>query len=166
MIKYFILLAIFGLSTIAGIEFSNTYARKVQFYEDALDFSKILKNEIIFMKTDIMTIFSRQQYKSQFNDVLNSLKTLYFEKNGVQIDKIDDVLKSFDILNENDRKIISGLFSSLGKLSYEEQLKQIDFYTDKFQSVLQKQRMEYEKMSPFCKKMGILVGLAICIVLF
>ena len=166
MIKYLILVAILGLSTIAGIEFSNTYTRKVQFYEDALDFSKILKNEIIFMKTDIMTIFSRQQYKSQFNDVLNSIKTLYFEKNGVQIAKINDVLKSFDILNENDKKIISSLFSSLGKLSYDEQLKQIDFYTEKFESALQKQRIECEKMSPFCKKMGILVGLAICIVLF
>ena len=77
MIKFAILCGIFCLTSLVGFEISKAYKEKLSFYEEVLLFCKTMKNEISFIKTDIITVIKREQYKSCLGICCSSVDCLH-----------------------------------------------------------------------------------------
>ena len=165
MIKIILLSAIFVSSTFLGFQISKVFNEKTAFHQDLLDFTKNLKTEISFFKTDIVSILSKYTYKSKFENIKEQIKNLYNSKNQLKIDDINSILTQNITLDETEQKIISQMFFELGQLDYVCQLEQLDYYKNQFETMLTKSKNRADKMIPFCKKIGILTGLLVCIVL-
>jgi len=166
MIKFAILMGILCLSSFVGFEMSKTYKEKLMLYEDILSFCKTLKNEISFLKTDILTIINREQYKSHFGQILSDFSDKTKDKDSFDKEQIGNLLNKYKILTEQDKNLLTAFLYSLGKLSYEEQIASLEYYINIFDDLIKKQSENNKKMVPLCNKMGILIGLVICIVLF
>ena len=164
MIKIVSMILLFCASGYLGFQVANVYKAKQDFYVDLLSFTKSIKNEISFMKTDILTILQKYEYKSQFNkflkDYQNLLKLKNYNKN-----EIDKILATFSFLNEYEKNTINQMFFELGNIGYTEQLERLNFNENVFKETLEKSREKSDKMMPFCKKIGFLMGALVCIVL-
>ena len=78
MIKIASLFLLFLCSGYLGFQISKIFEEKQNFYLDLLDFTNCIKNEISFVKTDILTMLNKYQYKSKFNIFLNEYKDFVF----------------------------------------------------------------------------------------
>ena len=165
MIKFLILCGILSLTSYVGFQLSKTYSQKTEFYEDILSFCKSLKNEISFLKTDVVSILEKSQYKSILNDILSDIISQLKTEDILKREDVIQVLSKHNCLTEKDKDILCELFCNLGKLSYDSQLSSIDYNIENFQELLTKQTELSNKMRPLCKKMGVLIGVAVCIVL-
>lgn len=165
MIKYLLLFGIFGLTTFLGFEFSKTYTKKTHFYNDILTFCKVLKSEISFLKTDILTIISRERYESDLSKILTQISSKMESSNGLNKEDIQQILTKYSFLSSKDNELLCGLFCNLGRLSYQEQIAELEYYIACFDEESSKQQEKSIKMAPLCKKMGILIGITICILL-
>ena len=165
MIKVLILCGIMALTTFVGFETSKTYSKKVDLYSDLLDFCRSVKNEITFLKTDIMTIYGKNTYKSELNDIIKKITNLINNNKLVEANDIKGLLNQYSDLSDKDKELISGLFYNLGRLNYDQQIESLEYYIECFDDLVKKQIEKSNKMTPFCKKIGILIGLTICIML-
>ena len=68
-------------------------------------------------------------------------------------------------LKDDEYESISQMFFELGNIGYVEELERLNYYIDFYDAEIEKCRVKTDKMSPFCKKMGFLIGLLVCIVL-
>ena len=164
MIKITLLIILFCVSGYLGFEFANVYKTKQDFFVDLLNFTKNLKNEISFMKTDILSILSKYQYKSAFCVYLSQYKELLMSKNYKRVD-IDEIVEKISFLTEYEKNTISQMFFELGNVGYSEQLERLDYYVNIFNDLLENSKKSSDKMIPLCKKIGILTGALVCIVL-
>lgn len=165
MIKVVILLGILGLSSYIGFVGSNTYRQKLTFYEDILSFCKTLKNDISFLKEDILTVVSKQQYKSFLKQILDDFCQMLKNSENASKVQINDLLSKYSLLTEQDKNLLTEFLGNLGKLSFDEQIYSIEYYINTFNDLFNRQNESNAKMIPFCNKIGILIGLVICIVL-
>ena len=165
MIKFSLLLVLFGVSILLGYQTAKVYKDKNKFYQDVLDFSKHLKSEISFLKTDLLSILNKYHYSSVFEKIKNEICDLYKNNQNIEVDKIKDIIKKNIDIDEAILNNLSQLFFELGRLGYVEELERLEYYIDYFSEISKKKNERADKMIPFCKKMSILLGLLVCIVL-
>ena len=165
MIKIVLLFSLFLMSGFLGFQTAKLYDNKTKFFEDCLNFVKNIKIKISFLKTDLIIIFSKYNYLSKFEDVKNQIGELIKQDKKIDLDDIKSIISKNITLDDNQLNIVSQMFFELGKFGYYEQLERIQYYENCFQDILSNQKNRAEKMMPFCKKMGILIGLLVCIVL-
>ena len=165
MIKILLLTALFGACGYLGFETSKVFERNQNLYFDLLSFTKSIKNEISFLKTDILTMLKKYEYNSKFQEILMVYINLLENKNEFSQNDIILLLEKNGIVTQVEKNTISQMFFALGNIGYVEQLERLDFYIEQYTSFFEKSREKSSKMMPLCKKMGVLVGLLICIVL-
>lgn len=165
MIKFVLLGALFGVSTLLGYKTSKIYDNNYAFFCDLQLFVKGLKDEISFLKTDFLTLIEKFQCKSALGKILTDFKDLIKSNVEYAEKDIDDIIQKHIYIENDQRKIIVQMLFELGKIGYVEQLERFEYYTNIFESNAKESREKMQKMSPFCKKMGILIGLLVCIVL-
>ena len=68
-------------------------------------------------------------------------------------------------LTETEKNSIIDMFAELGGMGYFEQLERLDYYINFFNDEMNKESSKLTKTSILYKKMGVLVGLLVCIVL-
>ena len=165
MIKFVILVALFGASGLLGFEASKVYTLKKQFFEDILDFTKNIKNEISFLKTDMLSLLSKYHYKSKLQDINNQI--ISEQKTGeiLEYEKVKTIVSKIVILKESETNTISKMYSELGNLGYLEQIERLEYYINQYEAMHKSSVDRANKMMPFCKKMGFLIGSLICIIL-
>ena len=164
MIKFVLMVLLFGTSGFLGFQVAKVYENNQNFFVDLLNFTKSIKNEISFLKTDIFVILSKYKYNSVFNDFLIEYKKKLNNGNLSQ-NEIIKILNKNSSLNNIQINTISQMFFELGNIGYVEQLERLNYYINFYNQELEKSRGKTDKMSPFCKKMGFLFGLLVCIVL-
>lgn len=164
MIKFVLLLLLFGASGYLGFQTAKVYQNKCNFFNDLLSFTKSLKNEISFLKTDIFSILKKYDYKSLFGNFLIEYKNKLSEKKLSQ-SEIVEILQGVIDLTQIQKNTISQMFFELGNIGYLEQLERLEYYTNFYNQEFEQSRDKLSKMAPFCKKMGFMMGLLICIVL-
>lgn len=164
MIKFVLMVLLFSASGYLGFQTAKVYETNQNFFIDLLSFTKSIKNEISFLKTDLFSILSKYQYKSIFNIILTEYKNKLINNNLSQ-NEIIEILQKYIKLNNVQMNNISQMFYELGNIGYEEQLERLNYYIEFYNDELEKSRGETGKMAPFCKKMGFLIGLLVCIVL-
>lgn len=165
MIKFVLLFSIFSLSGYLGIAFSKVYSNKLNFYEDLINFCKTIKNEISFMKTDIITLLKKQTYKSKLNDILVEIQKLYETETILKKDNALQIFDKFEFLNEKDKECLMAIFCDLGQVGLGEQIDKIEYNIQQVNELLLDCKEKTSKIIPLCKKMGFLTGLLVCIVL-
>lgn len=166
MIKIALLISLFAMCSYLGFSVGNTYLEKQKFYEDLLNFCQLLKNEISFLKTDIISILSKTTYKSKLNSILFDVSNLLKSTENFSSTDLNNIFDKYLFLDEQDKKLLCEIFSCLGKLSYEEQIGRIEYNIASIDQCLKQHSQKNSKIVPMCKKMGIIVGLLVCIVLF
>lgn len=166
MIKIALLISLFAMCSYLGFSVGNTYLEKQKFYEDLLNFCQLLKNEISFLKTDIISILSKTTYKSKLNSILFDVSNLLKSTENFSSNDLNNIFDKYLFLDEQDKKLLCEIFSCLGKLSYEEQIGRIEYNIANIDQCLKQHSQKNSKIVPMCKKMGIIVGLLVCIVLF
>jgi stage III sporulation protein AB len=164
MIKFVLMVLLFGASGYLGFQSAKVYQNKNNFFADLLSFTKSLKNEISFLKTDIFGILKKYEYKSMFNDFLIEYQKILNNKNISQTDIIE-ILDQNISLTEIQKNTISQMFFELGNIGYLEQIERLEYYTNFYNQEFEKSRDKSNKMEPFCKKMGFMMGSLLCIVL-
>lgn len=165
MIKIIILISIFGLCGYVGLGFGKIYKNKILFYEEYKNFCELLKNEISFLKTDLISIISKCKYKSCFKDVLSFYENSLKNNADFEIEKLCNKISKNIFLDEEDKRLINNLFIDLGLIGYDEQLKKINWCGEEISKKMEKYKSKSDKFIPLCNKMGFLVGLLVCIVL-
>ena len=152
------------LTSFLGFQTSKIYDKSIKFFQDLLTFTQSLKTEISFLKTDIFSILQKYEYKSVFNDFLIDYKKILSQGNLSQ-NEITKILDKNVSLSDIEKKSISQMFLELGSLGYIEQIERLEYYTSFYKTQLDIHIEKSSKMMPFCKKMGILIGLLVCIIL-
>lgn len=156
--KILILGSIFALITYTGFKFGNNYKEKENFYNDFVRFLINLKTQINFLKTDIIQILNN--YKTN-NKNLNKLLLDY--KNSIVNDKEFKI--ELNILTEDEKVEILTFFNTFGKSDLYTQIDLLEKYNKFFEDKLEEKRKLNVKYGVMYKKLGILLGLLVCIVL-
>lgn len=154
--KFLILGSIFSLVTYIGFKFGNRYKEKVDFYNDFSIFLLYLKSQISFLKVDLITIFN--QYECKNNHFKNLICNLSDDFNSYRNINVE-------ILKEDENLQIRRFFEGLGKndcLTEEDYIKrQIEIFNKKLNDA-KDLNLKYGNMY---KKLSILLGIFVCIVL-
>lgn len=160
-----LLLLLFSACGLLGINVSKTYTAKHNFYKDVLLFCKNLKNDISFLKTDLVSVLSNNNYKSNFSAILADVSLLL--TNNLLTDKtqIIKVIAKHNFLTENDINFLTEIFYNLGMLGYNEELCKIEYSINNAQSFVEDYEKNNLKYAALSKKMGFLTGILVCIVL-
>ena len=165
MIKIILLFTLLGITTYLGFQTSKVFITKENFFCDLLHFTKNIKAEISFMKTDIISILNRNQYQSKFGEFLTKYKLLLNDKKQYSKEKITNIINDVINLKNNQSEAISQMFFEMGNIGYYEQIERLEYYVEIFKEFYEESRESSLKMIPLCKKMGILIGFLVCIIL-
>ena len=164
MIRIALMVLLFGCSGYLGFQSAKAYENKQKFFADLISFIKSIKNEISFLKTDLFSILNKYEYTSVLNIILIDFKQKLKNKKLSQ-NEINEILDKNINLNEIQKNTICEMFFELGNIGYLEQIERLNYYIDFFNMEFEKSRSKTDKMAPFCKKIGFLVGMLVCIVL-
>lgn len=142
----FISLCIAGV----GYIYFRKVHKKIAFYNDFLSFCDEIETEIGFFQNKINDIFKKQNYKSSFQGLLDSLK------NKTQ----QEFLKTQNFLTQNEQAEILLFFQKLGRANSETEIKEIQNYKEKL-----KQKINNLLNFEF-KKSKLKFNLTICLSMF
>ena len=165
MIKIILLCSLFLCCGTLGINVGNVYKNKHKFYIDLLDFCNDFKNNISFLKTDIISIIEKNCYSSKLSQLLNDVKNLINDKVIIEKKEFIVLLDKYNFLNEQDTTLLTSLFCEIGSLGYDEQISKIEYSIESVKNTIndfEQNKLKYVSLS---KKMGFVIGLLVCIVL-
>lgn len=166
IIKYFILFLILVFSSMIGKFISKRYVYRLQELEEMKNTLNILKNKIKFTYEPIPDIFS--QISGSINPSVGSIfkiasYNMKFFPAGDAWNKAVDT----DILNISleDKGALKNLSKLLGETDIDGQLSQIEVTTSFLDEQIRKAEKEKEKSEGMYRKLGMIVGLGIVIIL-
>lgn len=165
MIKVLILTMILVSSGYLGLAISNVYKSKLNFFKELSNFTKNIKNEISFIKTDTLTMIQKYQSNTAFGKFLKSYGDALSQKKQLTIDDIKALIDAQIYIEDAPKDAIANMFSELGNVGYIEQLERLSYLINYFEGIERSGEDKAKKMMPFCKKMGFLMGLLVCIIL-
>ena len=165
MIKFMLMGVLFAYSGYLGIMISNVYDEKEQFFNELIDLLNNIKSEISFLKTDIISILKKYKYKSKLENVKSQIVIILENGDELNHELIINIISKNIIIEQNDLNQISQMFCELGNLGYMEQIERLEYYINLFKNSSKRAKDRAVKMKPFCKKMGFIMGLLVCIVL-
>lgn len=148
--KFFLIGVIFIIFVVLAIIIYLIYNFRYKFYKDMVFICKALKNNINFKKSDIDTILFQVNFQihksSRF--IINNLKN-----------------KQISILKKDDCEEVSKFFSSLGYGDIDYEIKNIDYYENRFKDNETLSRDELINKGNVFLKIIIGIGIIICILL-
>ena len=154
--KTLILGLIFASISFMGYKVGDRYRQKEKFYYEFKTFLIYLKSEIGFFKKDIVQIVENYQTKNKnlclllnnFGEFLNGEKA-----------------KNLDILSLEENLNLHKFFEGLGKSDCDSQKEYIEKNLEIFEIVLNDAKQKNQKQGNMLKKLSILVGILVCIIL-
>lgn len=154
--KALILGLIFLFISLIGFKLGEKYKQKERFYYEFKNFLIYLKSEIGFFEKDIVEIVSTYSSKNQhLSELLNSFKqSLLGEK-----------FEGLKILSEEENFKIIEFLNGLGKSDCESQKEYIEKNLEIFTNFYVEAKDKNLKQGTMCKKLSILVGVLVCILL-
>lgn len=163
IIKFFILCIIFFMCMYLGNLKAKTYDNRVMELSKFQNSFLLLKNKIEFTYEPINSIFSEIS------------RVIYEDKNNVFKDTINgegdiskvwsQALEELKNINLEDKEIIKMFGKSLGKTDIKGQVSQIDLSLSLIKKQMEKAEIEKNKNYKLYKTMGVVSGMAICIIL-
>lgn len=166
IIKFIMLAAIFGTSTIIGINISKKYSTRVKELKEFRVALNIFEEKIKFTYEPIPEVFeeiSEKLVKNVGQVFKTASENMKFESAG---EAWEDAINEAEVkINKEDKEVLKGLAKMLGKTDLDGQVNEIRL-TEKFlETKIKDAEIEKSKNEKLFKTLGATVGLAIVIVL-
>ncbi len=166
IIKFIMLAAIFGMSTIIGVNISKKYSTRVKELKEFQSALNIFEEKIKFTYEPIPEVFeeiSEKLVKNVGQVFKTASENMKFESAG---EAWEDAINKAEIkINKEDKEVLKGLAKMLGKTDLDGQVNEIRL-TEKFlETKIKDAELEKSKNEKLFKTLGATVGLAIVIVL-
>lgn len=154
---------IFG-TTYIGFGIANYYIKREKLFFELCQFCEKLKTDIGFLLMPLEGILSEasENYLSGLKDIADLCKNIIKGGNELTSEKLQQQLKCACI-NEEEKRLICGFFCMLGKSDEKTQIEQIESYKQRFSAAEQSCSADKKKYSPMYKKLGFLLGVAVCL---
>lgn len=165
MIKIMLLCSLFVCCGWLGINIGNTFNEKYNFYMDLRDFCNHMKNNITFLKTDVLAITNNYKPKSKLKFLLQDVSNAIKEKVVLNEMELLSLLQKYSYLNQQDKNLLANLFCNLGSVGYDEQIAKIEYSISQTEFLMNDFKQNKYKFANLSKKMGFIIGLLVCIVL-
>ena len=131
-----------------GWQFQKYYKNRTKIYSDLIEFCVYCKNQISFLNNDKQNLIS--SFLSKRESLIS--ETLYG--------------KNQRNLNEEENGEIIQFINNIGKFDVEGELQNIEYYSSLFMLKKEKCQKEESTIGVMCLKLGWLLGLLLCIVLY
>ncbi len=166
IIKFIILSAIFGISTVLGINISKKYSTRVKELKEFQSALNIFEEKIKFTYEPIPEVFEEISKKvvPNIGQVFKAAsENMKFTSAG---EAWENAINEADTkLNKEDKDVLKGLAKMLGRTDLDGQVNEIKL-TEKFlETKIRDAEIEKSKNEKLFKTLGATVGLAIVIVL-
>lgn len=154
--KILLLGLIFGSISYIGYKLGDSYRQKEVFYNEFNKLIIYIKNQISFFKTNILEILDNYDTKNLYiNKIIRNYKN-FLENNQFY---------ELDILSKNENEDIYNFLKGIGKndcFTQNEFLsKNLDFFNNKLEECKQLNL----KHGVLYKKLGVLLGIFVCLIL-
>ena len=154
--KILILGLIFGSISFLGFKIGNVFKEKEVFYYDFKNFLIYLKSEIGFFRRDIVEIIEAYQTKNK--NITMLLGNFKQSLNGENFQKIN-------ILSDSENAKIEEFFKGVGVSDCDSQKEYIEKNIEIFSKSYEDAKQQNLKQGIMYKKLSILVGILVCIIL-
>ena len=170
-VKFILLLAILGVSSLIGYLISNRYVARVKELQKLITSLELFETRINYTYDTIPECF---YYISDYMDghigsVFRKTAEMLEKENNIGtgdcLKQVIDEERLFLNLNDTDIEIWKGLSVSLGQIDLENQMKNIRLVIHTLNSQLEQATEEKTKNFKLYRNMGILTGLVLMIVL-
>jgi stage III sporulation protein AB len=167
LVKYTILLILFGCSTYIGILYSRKYLNRAKELKELQNALNIFITKIKFTYDPIPDIFLEIHKKiggnigKIFYNATTKMNTItagdawIYSLNTTQTN-----------LNKEDLDILKGLSNLLGKVDIDGQVSEIELVENFLNTQIEKAEEEKKKYVKLYKTLGVTIGLAVVIILF
>lgn len=166
VIKYILLVGIFGLSTAIGILISKSYQNRVVELKEFKNILNIMKAKIKFTYEPLAEIFKQISKDNQtnvekiFGQMANQI--IYYQAKDVW----ENCIQEADIsIKQEDKDVLKKLGKLLGQTDVEGQISEIEVTESFLDMQIEKAEEERKKNQKMYKTLGIVAGLVFCIVL-
>ncbi len=168
MILLKIVLSIFIVicATNIGILISKKYLYRLQELDEIKDCFNIMETKIRFTYEPISEIFreisevSSPEIKKMFNNIIENIEKLGAKEGW------EKGIKEVDMsITKEDKEILKGFGKMLGKTDKDGQLSEINLIISLIDRQIKQAEAERDKNEKFYKKMGLIAGLGIVIIL-
>lgn len=166
IVKFFMLILIFSLSSLIGKLFSKKYEYRVEELEEMQNALNIFKSKIRFTYSPIPEIFedisknSKKNISKFFKTANEKMKTETAEE--AWIEAVEGTTTN---LTKEDKNVVSMLSKLLGQTDVEGQVGQIDITESFLKTQLKQAQEEKQKNQKLYNKLGMTIGLVIVIIL-
>ena len=149
-----------------GYGLGNYYVRRHKFIVNLINFANHLKVEISFSKNNLSNIIeshieeSDASFKSVLKGYLGALKTTDYITVEVLKKNINTIY-----LEENEKEQMLQFFNFLGKSDADNQVEIINKSLNIFNNFLKNSVVEKQKYSGMFKKLGVLIGIFVLIII-
>jgi stage III sporulation protein AB len=149
--------------TYLGFGFSDYYVKREKLFYDLSRFCEKLKADIGFLHTPLKEIFNEAfQNYSSLEDILYICLNIIDGGKPIKEEVLYPMYSDRHV-NDSEKKLICGFFSSLGKSDGYTQIENIENYYNLFSAAEKDSLNEKKKFSPMYKKLGFLCGAAVCL---
>lgn len=166
MLKIILGISVIICSMQIGILLSKKYVFRLEELDELKNSFQIIENKIKYTYEPLESIFSEiaeisSYYVSQlFKNVAQNIK-----EKGAQNAWQDEVRKSELSLKKEDKLVLKEFGTLLGKTNKEGQINQINYVTKLLERQIEKAKKDREKNEAIYKKLGVILGVCIVIVL-
>ena len=154
--KFVILGLIFSSISFLGFKMGNKYYEKEKFYNDFYNFIIFTKNQIGFLKINIIEILNN--YETKNKNLKNLLINYYKFLQGEEYTELN-------ILNKDENLEIFNFLKGIGLNDCLTQNEFFENYLIFFEKKLKEVKTLNLKYGAMYKKLGILLGICVCILL-
>lgn len=165
--KVFGAIIIVGVCWFLGIDFYKSNIRKLNFAKGLYDGIEVLKSEIVYscelLGDSILKSASFSGDASEFMNVMGN----DLQETGVSVELIFDRAEPYLFKNTNKETYLltKDLFFQLGEKDCENQTKLLEGFLNKLRTIINRQNDFCQKECVMFKKVGVVVGLGIAVLL-
>ena len=159
-IKGLLCLAILAFTSTVGYLLAAKYRQRKSFFTQLFDFNERFLVEVAYSKRPIKEFIENYAYKGDFAEILG----LYIDVLG-DFDKMPTLFSEVSFLEQEEKKILTDYFSSLGKGDSDSQKSYFTNVKNTLDVYKKGAENEYKKYAELYVKLGVLVGVAIIIII-
>lgn len=149
-----------------GFGLGNYYVRRHKFISDLITFANHLKVEISFAKSNLTQIIEShiEESDANFKSVLKGYRNTLKNSDYITVEVLKNNINTI-YLEENEKEQMLQFFNFLGKSDADNQVEIINKSLNIFNNFLKTSDSEKQKYSGMYKKLGVLIGIFILVII-
>ena len=155
--KWFLIIVLIFVIMLIAKAVSEQYKDKYDFYNNLKQFLNLFKINVSFKKEKIINFLNTINAKKQFLIFVEEYKN-YLNTNEINLNRIT-------LLDEDEKKDLFAIISSLGNYDTTNELNQLDNFLALINAKLEKATEDKNKLCPMIIKLSLLFAIGLAIIL-